>query len=144
MDVVILNTALWRFNQTILLDNVWNTCVQNKARPHIIVVGSTIDRLKNGKPSLYATEKKALRDYCNTLGLASVGGGGEKGNPKLTLYSIGLLENSPRIGVGIGKDQYLSLMEAAEYIKWLIEQPRHININEISVDPLQDEQWWNE
>jgi NADP-dependent 3-hydroxy acid dehydrogenase YdfG len=38
----------------------------------------------------------------------------------------------------------LDIDQAAEYIKWICEQPKNININEISIDPMQDQRWHND
>jgi NADP-dependent 3-hydroxy acid dehydrogenase YdfG len=34
----------------------------------------------------------------------------------------------------------MDIDEAAGYIKWLIDQPKYVNINEISIDPMQERQ----
>jgi NADP-dependent 3-hydroxy acid dehydrogenase YdfG len=39
--------------------------------------------------------------------------------------------------------QCMDIDTAAEYIKWVIEQPKGLAINEISIDPMQDK-YWNE
>jgi NADP-dependent 3-hydroxy acid dehydrogenase YdfG len=135
-DIIIICSALWKFHQTVLLDTVYKNCIENKTLPHIICIGSTTDRVKNGKPWLYNAEKKALRDYCNTLAL---GGVWDK-KPKITYVSFGTLDNN--------QDKHpnrrcLSIDTAAEYLKWILEQPKSININEISLDPMQDETWYS-
>ena len=129
-DIFINCSALWKFNQTVLLDTVYKKCTENSHRPYIICIGSTTDRVKKGGAWLYNAEKKALRDYCNTLGINGVWGSA----PKVTLISFGSLSNV--------QDKHptrtcLDIDRAATYIKWLIEQPADININEISIDPLQ-------
>jgi NADP-dependent 3-hydroxy acid dehydrogenase YdfG len=136
-DVFINCAALFKFHQTNLLDEVYKLCVENKHRPHIINIGSTTDRVKNGKAWRYNAEKKALRDYSNTLGISGVWGI----TPKITYISFGTLSNNTmkhpqRICMDIDK--------AAEYIKWVIEQPKDIAINEISIDPMQDDFWSND
>ena len=35
----------------------------------------------------------------------------------------------------------MDINKAGEYIKWVIEQPQDININEISIDPMQNKDW---
>jgi NADP-dependent 3-hydroxy acid dehydrogenase YdfG len=134
-DVFINCAALWKFNQTVLLDCVYKKLVDNKKTPHIICVGSTTDRVKNGKAWLYNAEKKALRDYCNTLSLASVWGE----NPKITYVSLGTLTNN--------QDKHpdrkcMLIDDAARYIKWIIDQPKNLSINEISIDPMQSDKWY--
>ena len=34
-------------------------------------------------------------------------------------------------------DSVMDIDEAAGYVKWLIDQPKHVSINEISIDPVQ-------
>jgi hypothetical protein len=136
-DVFINSSALWKFNQTVLLDTVYKKCIEEKHSPYIICLGSTTDRVKKGSSWLYNAEKKALRDYCNSLGLNSVWQDG----PKITYISFGTLSNNQEkhperktIDIGV----------AAKYIQWLVEQPKEICINEISIDPMQNQRWYNE
>jgi NADP-dependent 3-hydroxy acid dehydrogenase YdfG len=129
-DVFINCSALWKFNQTVLLDTVYKKCTDNNHRPYIICIGSTTDRVKKGGAWLYNAEKKALRDYCNTLGMNGVWGV----TPKITLISFGSLSN---VQEKHPTRKCLDIDRAAIYIKWLLEQPSDICINEISIDPLQ-------
>lgn len=131
-DIIINSSALWKFNQTLLLDSIYKKCLENKHRPHIISISSTTDRVKNGKIWLYNAEKKALRDYCNTLGLNGVWGDG----PKITLISFGTLSNLQQKHP---ERKCLDIDQAAEYVKWIVDQPKDICINEISIDPVQIE-----
>ena len=129
-DVFINCSALWKFNQTVLLDAVYKKCTENNHRPYIICIGSTTDRVKKGGAWLYNAEKKALRDYCNTLGMNGVW---DKG-PKITLVSFGSLTN---VQSKHPTRKCLDIAQAALYIKWIVEQPKDICVNEISIDPLQ-------
>ena len=129
-DVVIINSALWKFNQTLLLEAVFKKLKANNKRTLIICVGSTTDRVKKGTDWLYNAEKKALRDFTNSLGIAGVWSNA----PRVTLISFGTLSNN--------QDKHpdrktMPIVQAANYIKWLLEQPAGIHINELSVDPLQ-------
>jgi len=135
-DVVIICAALWKFNQTVLLDIVTKTCMTAEHKPHIICIGSTTDRVKKGGAWLYNAEKKALRDYCNTHALNGVWG---SKSPKTTLVSFGTLSNNA--------DKHpnrktISMSDAGEYVRWIIDQPRNIAVNEISIDPMQSEYWY--
>jgi NADP-dependent 3-hydroxy acid dehydrogenase YdfG len=129
-DIIINNSALWKFNQTVLLDQMYKKLVENKKTPHIICIGSTTDRVKKGGAWLYNAEKKALRDYCNTLGINGVWGKA----PKITLISFGSLSN---VQSKHPDRKCLDIENAAKYIVWVINQPKDICINEISIDPLQ-------
>lgn len=129
-DVIINSSALWRFNQVVLLDLIYKKCKEINHNPHIICVGSTTDRSSKGTQWLYNAEKKALRDYCNSLGMISVWSGG----PKITLISLGSLSN---VQYKHPDRTCINIDTAAEYIKWIIDQPKHLSINEISIDPIQ-------
>ena len=128
-------SALWKFNQTLLLDQVYKLCLEKKHNIHIICIGSTTDRVKNGKVWLYNAEKKALRDYCNTLSLSSVWGN----SPKVTYVSFGTLSNNQHKHPD---RRCIDINKAANYIKWIVDQPKDISINEISIDPMQEKQWY--
>lgn len=129
-DVIINNSALWKFQQTLTLDALYKTCVDNKHSPRIICIGSTIDRVKKATAWLYGVEKKALRDYANSLSMIGVWDSG----PKVSLISFGSLSN---VQEKHPDRTCLDIARAATYIKWLIDQPLDININEISIDPIQ-------
>lgn len=133
-DTIILCSALYNFNQTVLLNAIYKKCIEHKHRPHIINIGSTTDRVKNGKVWLYNAEKKALRDFSNSLGLNGVWGDG----PKITLISFGSLSN---VQNKHPDRKCLDIDTAADYIKWIINQPKNLVINEISIDPMQDDFW---
>lgn len=133
-NVIVLCSALWKFNQTVLLDTVYKKIATDDTK-HIIAIGSTTDRVKNGKPWLYNAEKKALRDYSNTLAL----GGVWDCKPKMSYISFGTMSNNQEKHPD---RKCLDIDQAALYIKWLIDQPRYVNINEISIDPMQNGKWY--
>lgn len=136
-DIFINSSALWKFNQTVLLESIYRTCTSANHNIHIINIGSTTDRVKNGKAWLYNAEKKALRDYSNTLGISGVWDNG----PKVSYISFGTLSNNQHKH----PDRHtMGIKLAAEYIKWIIEQPKNININELSIDPMQNKRWHDE
>jgi hypothetical protein len=135
-DVIILCSALWQFEQTVLLDAVHKACLKQEKQAHIVCVGSTTDRTSKGTTWLYNAEKKALRDYCNSLALLGVWHSG----PKVSYISFGTLSNNQEKHLD---RKCMKIDEAAQYIKWLIDQPKYVNINEISIDPMQPD-YWNE
>ena len=129
-DLVIINSALWKFNQTLLLEAVYKKLKAAGKQTLIICIGSTTDRVMKATDWLYNAEKKALRDYCNSLSMTGVWAK----NPRVTLISFGSLSNvqakhPDRITIPI--------QSAASYVRWLLEQPAEFHINEISIDPLQ-------
>lgn len=131
---VLIVSALDNFHIIKLYDMVYKTCIENNHKPHIITIGSTIDRLGNGNGRLYSTEKKALREHTINLNLHSA----KVNGPKTTLLSFGMLENMKK---KFPEKECISLDLVGYYIKWIIDQPKYININEINIDPLQDNYW---
>ncbi len=129
-DVFVNSSALWKFNQTLILDAVYKKCVDAKHDIHIVNIGSTTDRVMKATSWMYNAEKKALRDYCNSLSLTHVWEGG----PKVSLISLGSLSN---VQAKHPARICLDIDRAATYIKWIIDQPTDICINEISLDPIQ-------
>lgn len=127
-DVIIINSALWQFQQTVLLDTVYRTLLSAEKTAYIVCIGSTTDRVNKGTSWLYNAEKKALRDYCNSLSLLGVWTGG----PRVSYISFGTLSNNQHKHP---ERVCMDINVAANYIKWIIEQPLHIN--EISIDPIQ-------
>jgi len=129
-DVIIINSALWKFNQVLLLEAVYKRLKAADKQPLIICIGSTTDRVMKATDWLYNAEKKALRDYANSLSLTGVWAK----NPRVTLISFGSLSN---VQEKHPDRKTIPIQGAASYIKWILEQPAEFHINEISVDPLQ-------
>lgn len=134
-DVIILSSALHKFGSILLLEKLYEQCQQNNNSPYIICLGSTIDRYKNGNKSIYGLQKKALREYCNTL---SIRGVHDENMPKVTYISFSTLSDKQEKHPD---RECIDINLAAEYIKWLIEQPKNICINEISIDAMQKDPW---
>lgn len=129
-DVFINSSALWKFHQTLVLEYVYKKCVELEHDIHIINIGSTTDRVKKATSWIYNAEKKALRDFTNSLSLTGVWSGG----PKVSLISFGSLSN---VQEKHPDRTCLNIDIAAEYIKWILDQPTHLCVNELSIDPLQ-------
>ena len=129
-DVVILCSALWKFNQTLLLEATYKKLKALGKKTYIIAIGSTTDRVMKATDWLYNAEKKALRDYCNSLSLNGVWNEG----PRVSYISFGTLSNMQAKHPG---RQTINIPDAANYINWLVDQPSYLHINEISIDPLQ-------
>ncbi|MCJ8276537.1 MAG: hypothetical protein HRT44_06715 [Bdellovibrionales bacterium] len=130
-DVFINLYANYFFNGTILAQKIYNRWLDQKAgHKRMINVGSTTDRVKRGKNNLYHYEKLILRDWSSGHSLIGVWEGG----PKVTHISYGTLSNRSDNNPG---RKCLEMKKAAEYILWILQQPADININEISIDPIQ-------
>lgn len=134
-DVFINNSALHDFNQMIVLDKIashWRTI--GKAG-HIICIGSTTDRTTKGQMSIYQQEKKALAQYCKQISLLSVWA--KDVRFRTTLISFGSMA-TPKVMDKFGNDrQLIDLISVIETIAWVINSPSNLNVNEISVDPIQ-------
>ena len=128
-DVFINNSALWKSHQTLLLKEVYTTAKDANHPLHIVCIGSTTDRTSKGNDWLYHHEKKALREYCNSLSLIGTWGGG----PRVTLLSFGTLSNNQHRHLD---RKCMDIELAAMYVKWVLDQP--IGINELSIDPIQE------
>ena len=129
-DVFINCSALWRFNQTMVLDVVYKMSLRHLKRLHIVNLGSTTDRATKGSDWLYQQEKKALRSTSNAMGLKSIWQGG----PKVSYVTFGTLENNAHKHPG---RKTMTLDEAVDLIEYVINMPDHLSVNELSVDPLQ-------
>ncbi len=135
-DVFINCSALWHYQQTQLLDVVYKTALKNRNRLHIVSIGSTTDRTTKGSDWQYQQEKKALRSTSNALGLKSIWTGG----PKVSYITVGTLDNNQHKHP---TRRCMSLDECVDGIEYIIKAPHHLNINELSIDPIQTE-WPNE
>jgi hypothetical protein len=130
-DIFINLYANKPFKQTRLAQLIWHTW--NDARmtnKRIINVGSTQDNFRKQKTNIYHYEKLALKEWSNGFSIAGVYDGG----PKVTMISIGTLANKQDDNPD---KKCLEMAEVANYFKWIIDQPSHININNISLDHIQ-------
>ena len=132
-DEIILVSALWKFQQTLLLESVFKANMNASLTPLIVVLGSTIDRYHKATAWIYSTEKKALRQYADSLAKCGVW----SNSPKVSLISFCTLSNKQKEHQG---RVCMDMDRAVNYIKWIIEQPRDLCINEISIDMIQGEQ----
>ncbi len=130
-DVFINCSKLDNFNQILVLKRVWDKWKENNKKGHIINIGSTVDTGLKGGSRLYTTEKVALRNFSRKLTYDSMSGNGIQ----VTYLSLGYL-NTP--GVSFEDKVKIKLDYVASIINWIINKPDYININEISIDPIQE------
>ncbi len=136
-DVYISCSCLSQFRQTILLEQVFQKWRESKKQGQIICIGSSADRPVKGHGWLYPIEKKALKAYCQNLSLTCLGGHGqEPSGLRITYISPGYLD-TPKANDKHPEVKKIDLSYLAETIQWVLEQPEGININEISLDPIQ-------
>jgi NADP-dependent 3-hydroxy acid dehydrogenase YdfG len=119
------------FRQTLLSHELWHDWNEkNYSNKRIINIGSTTDTVRRGKTNRYHHEKLALKEMSNSLSIVGVWGNG----PKVSHISFGTLSNKQEKHPNRNT---IDLLTASKYIEWLILQPKDVNINIISIDPIQ-------
>lgn len=131
-NVFINNSAMWKFHQIMIAEKVYNAAHIAQVKSQFIHMGSTADTGVRGRTWRYPTEKKALRDYNRDLTYMTMGGS----NIKTTCLSPGSL-TTPSVMKKHPDRQLIDVEYIAEVILWLLNQPEYVNINEISLDPVQ-------
>lgn len=131
-NVFINNSAMWKFHQIMIAEKVYNAANIAQRKSQFIHMGSTADTGVRGRTWRYPTEKKALRDYNRDLSYMAIGGS----NIKTTCLSPGSL-TTPSVMKKHPDRQLIDVEYIAEVILWLLNQPEYVNINEISLDPVQ-------
>ena len=130
-DIFINLYANFFFKQTLLAHSLWHKWEENNQyQKRIINIGSTTDNVRRGKTNRYHYEKLALKEWSNGHSIAGVW---DK-KPKVTHLSIGTMENRQEDNPG---RTCLDMPTVANYISWIINQPNTVNINNLSVDPIQ-------
>ena len=131
-NVFINNSAMWKFQQTLLAETMYSRIVEADIAAHFIHIGSTADTGVKGRTWRYPTEKKALKNYNRDLSYMAIGGP----NVKTTLLAPGSL-TTPNVIKKHPDRKLIDTRYIAEIILWLLSQPEYVNINEISLDPIQ-------
>jgi NAD(P)-dependent dehydrogenase (short-subunit alcohol dehydrogenase family) len=131
-DAFINCAKLKNFQQTLLLKAVWDSWKEREKTGHIINIGSTVDTGLKGGSRLYTTEKVALRNLSRKLTYDAMGGSGIR----VSYISFGYLNTK---NVSFKDKVKVDLGDVVNVIKWVLESPSYININEISIDPIQVE-----
>ena len=132
-DVVVNNSALWNFHQTLLLKEVWSVWKEENHKGRIINIGSTADRNNGGTDWLYPTEKKALREFSLGLSMMSVW----QDHPiKVSYISFGSLQTS-KVHKKHPDRTLMSLEKAVKTIKEVVSQDEDTLLSEYRIDPVQ-------
>jgi hypothetical protein len=131
-NVFINNSALWKFHQIMIAEHVYNAANVAGIKSQFIHMGSTADTGVRGRTWRYPTEKKAMRNYNRDLTYMAMGGS----NVKSTLLSPGSLTTESVMKKHPDR-QLIDVEYIAEVVLWLLNQPEYVNINEISLDPIQ-------
>ena len=131
-DIFINNSAIWKFQQVMIVECVFNAMEDADIKGHIINIGSTADTGVKGRTWRYPTEKKALKAYNRDLTYKAMGGS----NIKTTLISPGSLTTTSVMKKHPDR-KLIDVEYIAELVVWTINQPEYINVNELSIDPIQ-------
>jgi len=131
-DIFINNSAIWKFHQVMIVESVFNAMEEADRKGQIINIGSTADTGVKGRTWRYPTEKKALKAYNRDLTYMAMGGS----NIKTTLISPGSLTTSSVMKKHPDR-KLIDVEYIAELVVWTINQPEYINVNELSIDPIQ-------
>ena len=131
-DVFINNSAIWKFHQVMIAESVFNAMEEAGRKGQIINIGSTADTGVKGRTWRYPTEKKALKAYNRDLTYMAMGGS----NIKTTLISPGSLTTSSVMKKHPDR-KLIDVEYIADLVVWTINQPEYINVNELSIDPIQ-------
>ena len=131
-NVFINNSAMWKFHQVMIAEHLYTKAKEAGVHAQFIHMGSTADTGVKGRTWRYPTEKKALRDYNRDLTYMAQGGS----NIKTTCLSPGSL-TTPSVMKKHPDRKFIDVEYIAEVILWLLQQPEYVNINEISLDPIQ-------
>ncbi len=131
-DIFINNSAIWNFKQVMIVECVFNAMEEADRKGHIINIGSTADTGVKGRTWRYPTEKKALKAYNRDLTYKAMGGS----NIKTTLISPGSLTTKSVMKKHPDR-KLIDVEYIAELVVWTINQPEYINVNELSIDPIQ-------
>ena len=132
-DVFVNSSALYQFNQTLVLETVWKAWKENNKQGHIINIGSTVDRSTKGAEWIYPQEKKALKSLSHQYAMLGIWSGS---GIRVSYISYGSLETK-KVHEKHPDRKLMNVTQAAEYIKWVIDAPINININELHMDPIQ-------
>jgi hypothetical protein len=132
-DIFINNSAIWKFHQVMIVESVFTAMKDANKKGHIINIGSTADTGVKGRTWRYPTEKKALKAYNRDLTYMAIGGS----NIKTTLISPGSLTTANVMKKHPDR-KLIDVKYVAEIVLWTINQPEYINVNELSIDPIQD------
>ena len=132
-DVFINSSALYQFNQSLVLETVWKKWKEHNKQGHIINIGSTVDRSTKGAEWIYPQEKKALKSMSHQFAMLGIWG---QSGIRVSYISFGSLETK-KVSKKHPDRKLMNVIQAAEYIQWVIDAPINININELHMDPIQ-------
>ena len=132
-STVILVSALHKFRQLMLAEAISSRWLKNGIKGYLIVFGSSADTPVKGSAWSYPVEKKALRAYCRQLSQISAGENEYKF--KVTYLSPGNM-HTPKQDEKMPGAVMLDTEYVAGILEWLVTQPEHVNISELTLDRI--------
>ena len=132
-DVFINSSLLKDFAQTILLQRVWTEWKSNQKEGQIISIGSSADYFQRADNKLYPIEKRALRDLSKSLSLHCTW---HDSKIKISYFAIGGVD-TPKTRDQWPHIQVHSIEQICKMIKWILDAPLTMNIDELHITPIQ-------
>lgn len=132
-DVFVNSSILKNFAQTMILQYVWSEWRDNNKSGHIVNFGSSADYWIRADNKLYGVEKRSLRDLNRSLSLHAQW---YDSKIRTTYFSFGGV-NTPKSNEQWPAFAKHSSEEIVQYLKWIIESPNHVNVDELHITPIQ-------
>lgn len=132
-DVTIVVSCLWGYEQVKLVERIARAWVEHSHDGYLIVLGSSADTPVKGTAWGYPAEKKALRAYCRQLSQMSAGENAHRF--KCTYLSPGNM-HTPKQDEKMPGVVKLNTAYVADVIVWLTNQPKRVNISELTLDAI--------
>lgn len=129
--ITILVSCMWGYEQVKLAERIAKQWIEHKHDGYLIALGSSADTPVKGSAWSYPVEKKALRAYCRQLSQISAGENEYKF--KVTYLSPGNM-HTPKQDEKMPGTLMLDTEYVAGIIDWLVTQPEHVNISELTLD----------
>lgn len=128
-DVLINSTNIPNDGQLILLDSVYDSWTQG----HIINVSTTSVYWNNKNNLEYYNSKLKLEERSKQLSNRSIE---DNKKVKVSCVAFGQLDTESQRSRNDGRNK-IDLEVAAQYVKFLIDLPKNVNINYLCIDPIQ-------
>lgn len=132
-DVIIVVSCLWGYEQVKLVERIGKTWAEKGHDGYLIALGSSADTPVKGTVWGYPAEKKALRAYCRQLSQMSAGENHHRF--RCTYLSPGNM-HTPKQDEKMPGVVKLNTTYVADVIVWLTNQPKTVNISELTLDAI--------
>ena len=132
-EIFINSSLLKNFAQTTILQRVWTEWKASNKSGTIINFGSSADYFHRADNKLYAVEKRALRDLCKNLSLHCTW---HDSKIKVVYFAFGGVD-TPKTKEQWPHFTVHSVQEICETVKWILDAPETMNIDELHITPIQ-------